>query len=312
MKKSILLGTVLVAFIGIALWAPQVQALSCPGGFYEATPGDLFCTGCPCGYKCAGGDPPAAPVACANPTPPNQAGCGGAECGLGQYFTDMCGNCADCPCGYDCQAGDLWSEITSCVAGDYSPAGEFGCLTCESGYVTPDGCDCVDCPPGEYDDGICTECPCGSYCPGYDTVIACGAGEYAAAGSGECTACPEGFEPAADLCSCEELAVTLVSFEAKAGNAKVTLTWETGSEEDNAGFNIYRKEAGSSDYEKINAALIPSTVGTGLGAVYSLVDENVQNRTKYTYVLEDVDINGIATPHDPVSATPRILRMLHK
>jgi len=33
----------------------------------------------------------------------------------------------------------------------------------------------------------------------------------------------------------------------------------------------------------------------------------VQNRKTYYYKLEDIDLNGTSTMHEPVSATPRLI-----
>ena len=46
---------------------------------------------------------------------------------------------------------------------------------------------------------------------------------------------------------------------------------------------------------------------TGLfhsGASYEYVDTDVKNRKTYYYKLEDIDVNGVATFHGPMSATP--------
>ena len=100
-------------------------------------------------------------------------------------------------------------------------------------------------------------------------------------------------------------AITLASFEAKPGNHKVTLLWETGDETDNLGFNIYRAESADGEYVKINDTLIQSKVGTGLGASYEYIDTDVQNRDAYYYQLEDVDVYGVKTMHGPEKAVPR-------
>ena len=100
-------------------------------------------------------------------------------------------------------------------------------------------------------------------------------------------------------------AITLASFEAKPGNRKVKVIWETGDETDNLGFNIYRSESADGEYVKINDNLIQSKVGSGLGASYEYIDNNVQNRKAYYYKLEDVDVDGIRTTHDPVKSMPR-------
>ncbi len=101
--------------------------------------------------------------------------------------------------------------------------------------------------------------------------------------------------------------ITLSSLDAAAGNGAVTISWETASEIDNAGFNVYRAEAGSDNYEKINNSLIAAEGCATEGASYQIVDQDVQNRKTYSYILEDVDLSGIATPHGPVSATPRLI-----
>jgi hypothetical protein len=100
-------------------------------------------------------------------------------------------------------------------------------------------------------------------------------------------------------------AITLSSFKAEPGNDTVTITWTTGDESDNLGFNIYRAAAKYGAYAKINAVLIASKVGSGLGASYAFTDSDVENRKAYYYKLEDVDIYGVKTMHGPVSSTPR-------
>ena len=54
------------------------------------------------------------------------------------------------------------------------------------------------------------------------------------------------------------LAVTLASFTADAQADGVHVGWETTSEIDNAGFNLYRAESASGAQVKLNADLIPS------------------------------------------------------
>jgi hypothetical protein len=102
-------------------------------------------------------------------------------------------------------------------------------------------------------------------------------------------------------------AITLASLRVQPGNRIVTISWQTGDETDNLGFNIYRAEAKEGNYEKINTSFIPSRVGSGLGATYEFLDSSVNNRTAYFYKLEDVDINGKHTMHGPVTATPRLI-----
>jgi hypothetical protein len=100
-------------------------------------------------------------------------------------------------------------------------------------------------------------------------------------------------------------AVNLVSFTAAPApdGAAIALEWETATEIDNVGFNLYR--AGSLDglRTRLNASLIPSQApGSPAGAVYAWLDESVTSGMTYYYWLEDVDVHGVATLHGPVTA----------
>jgi hypothetical protein len=99
--------------------------------------------------------------------------------------------------------------------------------------------------------------------------------------------------------------ITLSSFTATPSDKAVLLKWTTESEIDNAGFNLYRAESENGEYVKINDSLIPAEGSPTQGASYQFIDEGVKNRTTYYYKLEDVDIYGKSTFHDPVSAVPR-------
>jgi hypothetical protein len=108
------------------------------------------------------------------------------------------------------------------------------------------------------------------------------------------------------------LAVTLASFDAQGQADRVVVTWETVSELDNAGFNLYR--TGSvGDWEPSRRdrpepsdllAYVPSQApGSTQGAAYSYEDLAVQPGETWWYWLEDVSLGGATTLHGPVSAT---------
>lgn len=103
--------------------------------------------------------------------------------------------------------------------------------------------------------------------------------------------------------------ITLASFTAAPKAGQVILKWSTASEINNAGFNLYRSTYEDGDYLKINDTLIPEEGSSIQGASYDFIDEGLQNRKTYFYKLEDIDLNGIATMHGPVNATPRLLYM---
>jgi hypothetical protein len=100
----------------------------------------------------------------------------------------------------------------------------------------------------------------------------------------------------------EPTAITLASFTVEPGVGSVALAWETTAEIDNAGFNLYRASTPDGPYAKVNDALIAAQGDPTSGASYTFMDEGLAPGT-YAYKLEDVDLNGVATLHGPVSAT---------
>jgi hypothetical protein len=108
-----------------------------------------------------------------------------------------------------------------------------------------------------------------------------------------------------------ETAITLLSFTAQAGTDHVTLAWQTGSEVDNAGFNLWRAMAEDGPYTKLNKALIPAEGDPESGASYTYTDADVVKGVTYYYKLEDVDVHGVSTFHGPVSATPGRIRWIY-
>ncbi len=98
------------------------------------------------------------------------------------------------------------------------------------------------------------------------------------------------------------LAVTLASFDATPQNDAVRLTWETVSEIDNAGFNLYRADDAAGPQTLL--ANVPSQgPGSTQGFSYTYEDLDVQPGQTYWYWLEDVSLGGATTLHGPVSAT---------
>jgi hypothetical protein len=99
-------------------------------------------------------------------------------------------------------------------------------------------------------------------------------------------------------------AVHLIRFEAWPDGTAIHIEWETATEIDNLGFNLYRSEADGGPYVKLNDALIPSQApGSSIGAVYTYTDSLVQPGFTYYYKIEDVDAFGVSTLHGPIWAT---------
>lgn len=93
--------------------------------------------------------------------------------------------------------------------------------------------------------------------------------------------------------------VELSSLSATAADGGVQVAWETASEVDNAGFNLYRADSADGEYVKLNDGLIPAQGGPTQGASYSFLDAGSGGGY---YKLEDVDTSGASTFHGPVSA----------
>lgn len=99
-------------------------------------------------------------------------------------------------------------------------------------------------------------------------------------------------------------AVSLARFEVWPEGAALHVEWETATELNNAGFNLYRSDAPDGTYARLNEAFIPSQApGTPRGYVYTWQDAVVQPGVTYYYKLEDVDVQGVSTLHGPVWAT---------
>lgn len=101
---------------------------------------------------------------------------------------------------------------------------------------------------------------------------------------------------------CPPLAVTLTSFEAMARAEDVVVRWETATETNNLGFNLYRATSPSEERIRLNDEMIPSQAPGGGGASYEWVDGNVTAATTYYYWLETIDLAGNREVHGPSTA----------
>ncbi len=99
-------------------------------------------------------------------------------------------------------------------------------------------------------------------------------------------------------------AVTLASFAVIPQEDAILATWETASELDNVGFNLYRSTATDGPYTLLNATLIPpQNPGSVMGGYYEWLDTDVRPGVAYYYKLEDIDVKGVSTFHGPISTT---------
>jgi uncharacterized repeat protein (TIGR01451 family) len=104
--------------------------------------------------------------------------------------------------------------------------------------------------------------------------------------------------------------ITLQSFSAhsgkdKNGASRVILTWKTGGEAHNLGFNLYREQGESrvrvnSSVIAGSALLMKGALAKHAGRSYAWIDSSAEAASS-SYWLEDVDVNGTHTMHGPVS-----------
>ncbi len=103
--------------------------------------------------------------------------------------------------------------------------------------------------------------------------------------------------------TCGPLGVFLLSFSAQPDDNAIRLDWETASELNNVGFNVYRG-ASADGTDRALLDFVPSQApGSNQGFSYRYDDTDVEIGQTYWYWLEDIDFSGATTLHGPVSAT---------
>ncbi len=103
-------------------------------------------------------------------------------------------------------------------------------------------------------------------------------------------------------------AVSLIDFSVEhVAVNEVNLRWETGTEIDHYGFNLYRSQTNNfNDADLIHFAPAGVVGGSTSGAVYHYVDTNVTDG-QWWYWLESIDTNGFKLLEDTLSVVvPRI------
>lgn len=102
--------------------------------------------------------------------------------------------------------------------------------------------------------------------------------------------------------SCQPLAVLLAGFEATAQADHVLVSWQTVSEANNQGFNLYRSTS-ADELGELIAAVPSQAPGSTQGAAYQHQDAAIAFGVTYFYTLQDIDLSGATTLHGPVSVT---------
>lgn len=99
-------------------------------------------------------------------------------------------------------------------------------------------------------------------------------------------------------------AVSILFFDAIPFNNAIDLRWRTNAERMHLGFNVYRTDMYSAQFQQVNQKLIRNLKSSGSNqASYRFIDQDVVNGKRYYYYIEDVETNGRRVLHGPVSAT---------
>jgi C1A family cysteine protease len=106
-------------------------------------------------------------------------------------------------------------------------------------------------------------------------------------------------------------AAVIVDFSATARHLVVELAWETGSEADLVGFDLYRSASPDGPYERLNGSLISAAhPGSATGDRYSWLDTEVISGREYFYRLETTHQGGGRATYGPVQAAVPYLALL--
>lgn len=110
-------------------------------------------------------------------------------------------------------------------------------------------------------------------------------------------------QTASSACNALPLAITLADFNAIQQGEQVVVSWETATELNNRGFNLYRGVSPDAWDRQLNSTLIPSQAqGSAGGFLYTWDDQtDFAAGQTYWYWLQDMDVNGHTTLHGPIS-----------
>lgn len=89
---------------------------------------------------------------------------------------------------------------------------------------------------------------------------------------------------------------------------QIQVVWQTESEFETAGYNIYRSESPTGEFTRINDVMIQSVPDALAGGEYVYEDTAVEVAKTYYYRLEEVELDGTTTfydadPDEPISGS---------
>lgn len=97
--------------------------------------------------------------------------------------------------------------------------------------------------------------------------------------------------------------ILLPGLLAACGSAPNVITWETASEVNTAGFNLYRGPTAEGPWSQVNTALIPPASDPVRGGKYEYRDTAPVDGQAF-YMLEEIDLDGVSTRYPPTQLAP--------
>ena len=97
--------------------------------------------------------------------------------------------------------------------------------------------------------------------------------------------------------------VAVSCFEACAEESQPTVEWHTASEVGAVGFNLWRQDKESKEFQLVNPNFMPVLPNSPQGGVYRLADPGAQFGEPIVYRLEEIDSQGRTMSYGPFTVT---------
>jgi hypothetical protein len=82
-------------------------------------------------------------------------------------------------------------------------------------------------------------------------------------------------------------------------NGQMIVRWETASETNTLGFNLFRLDPATGEYKQVNSGLLPAMHKPHRGGKYSIKDAGASPGNTYTYNLVEVEVHGGQISYGP-------------
>ncbi len=78
----------------------------------------------------------------------------------------------------------------------------------------------------------------------------------------------------------------------------IEIEWTTETEQQTAGFYLYRSESEDGEFIRINDEMIPAQGSAVSGASYTYIDQNLPSGVTYYYLLEEIEYDASAHKYE--------------